>query len=69
MESAIDRYFFQLRQEWAQEDRLVIRISQIEHHLMEIEGILDIGQTLLNEKAENVILQSDEIPVRGEVNG
>ena len=69
VESAIDRYFFQLRQEWAQEDRLVIRISQIEHHLMEIEGILDIGQTLLNEKAENVILQSDEIPVRGEVNG
>ncbi len=69
IESAIDSYFLQLRQEWAEEDRLVIRMSQMEHRLMEIEGILDIGQTLLNEKAENVILESDEIPVRGEVNG
>lgn len=69
IESAIDSYLLQLRREWAEEDRLVIRMSQMEHRLMEIEGILDIGQTLLNEKAENVILESDEIPVRGEVNG
>lgn len=69
IESAIDSYLLELRREWEEQDALVVRISQIEHHLMEIEGIVDIGETLINNKTENITLETGEIPVRGEIIG
>ena len=69
MESAIDSYFSELRRGWANEDMLVVRISLIERYLMETEGILDIEGLLLNNEAENIVLETNEIPIRGELIG
>lgn len=69
IESAIDGYFLELRREWEVEDVLVVRVNQIERRLMEIEGIIDIGETLLNGVAENITLETGGIPIRGEIVG
>lgn len=69
IESAIDSYLLELRREWEGQDTLVVRISQIEHHLMEIEGIIDIGETFLNNADKNITLDTNEIPIRGEIIG
>lgn len=63
----IDSYFLELCEGWASNDNITVRISQIESRLLELDGIIDIRDTELNGNAENVILGSDSIPVRGEV--
>lgn len=63
---AINGYFLELAQSWADQDEaLVVRISQIESRLLGITGILDIGNTTINEKAANHTLALDHIPVLG----
>ena len=68
VEKTIDEYFKELASEWDSSDNLIIRISQIEIRLLNIEGILDIANTTLNGLAENLIIEADYIPIRGEIN-
>ena len=67
VEDAVDAYFHELNQAWADSERLVIRISRLESRILEIEGILDITETKLNGSPQNVILGEDEIAIRGNV--
>ena len=69
MQSAIDGYFTELAGDWSTEDNLVVRKSQIESRLLLIDGILDITDVKLNGASENVALDEDTIPVRGDVSG
>lgn len=69
MQSAIDGYFTELSGDWSNEDNLVVRKSQIESRLLLIDGILDITDVKLNGASENVTLDEDAIPVRGDVSG
>jgi len=68
IEEAIDEYFLELIKEWEDVD-IIIRISQIETRILGIEGVIDVGNTEINGIAENLVLESDEIPVRGEISG
>ncbi|MBP2635563.1 MAG: phage tail protein [Firmicutes bacterium] len=75
VEAIIDTYFDELNKNWqstqvAEIDNysntgLVVRISQIESRLLNIEGIVDIQHTTLNSVEENLILGVDELAVRG----
>ncbi|MEK4146425.1 baseplate J/gp47 family protein [Robertmurraya sp. FSL W8-0741] len=65
----IDSYFASLNETWAEQDALVVRISQIETRLLNIPGIIDIADTTLNGEQENIVLHPDAIPIRGVVNG
>jgi len=67
-EAAIDQYFTDLSEGWADTDALVVRISQLETRLLGVNGILDIQGTTLNGSAQNIILDADSIPKRGSVN-
>lgn len=67
IEEAIEDYFSRLRQSWAFNDSTVVRISQIEYRLLELDGIFDLKDTTLNGLQENVIIGMDSVPVRGEV--
>jgi uncharacterized phage protein gp47/JayE len=69
MQLAIDGYFTELSADWSNEDNLVVRKSQIESRLLLINGILDITDVKLNGESENVTLDEDAIPVRGDVSG
>lgn len=68
-EETIDGYFKELTQSWANEDQLVVRISQIETKLLNLPGVIDIGDTKLNKQPQNLILDENQIPKRGEVIG
>ena len=69
--NAIDEYFKELGQLWedTESEGLIVRISQLESKILGCEGVLDISGTALNGSAANLSLGTDEIPVRGAVNG
>lgn len=64
---ALKPYFFNLRKLWADEDFLIIRISQIETRILAIEGVIDVINTRLNGSPENLQLGIYEVPVFGGV--
>lgn len=69
VQDAIDEYFRELGKGWEESDKnaLVVRISQIETRLLDLEGILDVSDTLLNGSASNLSIDKDSIPIRGTV--
>ncbi len=69
IENTIDAYLQELRQTWDSSDNLVVRVSKIESLLLVLDGIIDITDTKINNAAENLIIDSDCIPVRGDVVG
>ena len=69
VEAAVDRYFLQLAKDWENVDTQYVRIARIEAEILTIEGILDIADTALNGEEENILLDYEEIPLRGTING
>lgn len=69
VKNTIDNYFSELSRDWSTEERLVVRKSQIESRLLAIDGIIDITEVKLNGAIDNVMLEEDAIPVRGDVSG
>lgn len=68
VEEAIAAYLLSLRQSWAGDSTaLVVRVSQIEAHILSVPGVTDISGTQLNGTASNVVLDSEQIPVMGTV--
>ena len=63
---ALEEYFLEMRKNW-ESGELVVRISQVENRLLNLEGVLDIADTTLNGASDNLILQKDELPVLGGV--
>ena len=60
--SVVEEYFKQLRSKWNEED-IVVRISQIEARLLDIEGIIDVQGTKLNGSSNNLYLTDEQVPV------
>lgn len=79
IEKIIDDYFLELNSKWedtqkvtidAYENKgIVVRISQIESRILDIEGVDDIEHTKLNELEENLILDVNALAIRGELSG
>lgn len=68
LESVLEEYFLELKKEW-KEKEIFVRLSQIEHRLLNVGGIIDIADTKLNGTAANIALGYAEVPVRGKING
>ena len=58
----IEDYFSELRSNWSEND-LVVRISQIESRLLDIDGIIDIEDTKLNGSTRNLYLSGEGVPI------
>ncbi len=67
LEKLLENYLATLRQQWATEAQLVVRIAQIEAQIMGILGVVDITNTRLNGVAENLVLTPEQLPVKGVV--
>ena len=65
IDEAIQAYLLELRRTWADNPYLVVRVSQIETRLLSISGIVDIGNTRINNKADNLTLGKYEVPIYG----
>ena len=65
--NCIGNYFTELASTWASSDAIALRISQIETRLLNIDGVIDVENTLINGQAGNLILDSNNIPIKGAV--
>lgn len=63
----IDKYLGELRKTWDKEENLIVRISQIESRILALDGVLDIGETQINGKEENLVIDRYGLPVLGDV--
>lgn len=67
IETVIRDYLLSLRQTWVEEDRPIVRVSQIDARILTVAGVTDVTGTTLNGVAANLELQSEEIPLLGTV--
>lgn len=67
IEEAVNAYFLELRQAWANTTYTVVRISQIENRILGVQGVVDISGTKINGVANNITLGKYEIPILGGV--
>lgn len=70
VEEVIKNYLLELRKTWALKNEttsnnLVVRISRIEAKILDINGILDIQNTMINGSSNNLQLTEYEIPTFG----
>lgn len=65
VQELITNYLQELNKTWEDNSSIIIRISQIESRLLEIEQILDITSTKINGLEENLTLGPDNIAVIG----
>lgn len=66
--TVIEDYFKSMNEIWAEQNHLMVRISQIETRLLGIVGIADISGTKLNGVEENCLIAKDSIVKLGEIN-
>lgn len=69
VESAVKMYFAELAKVWADSATTVVRISQIETHLLALDCVVDVEDTTVNGSAKNIELAADEIPRLGSIRG
>ena len=65
IDEVIQAYLLELRKTWADNPYLVVRVSQIETRLLAIPGIVDIENTRINNKTDNLTLGKYEVPIYG----
>jgi len=69
LEKAVSDYLLELREEWADSSYLIVRISQIDNRLLNVPGVMDVQDTVINGVGSNLSLGKYEIPVLGGVSG
>lgn len=67
IEEAVENYFLGLRKMWNNAESIIVRKAGIENEIYNIDGIIDVTNVLLNYASENIILQENIIPVKGEI--
>lgn len=67
IEKALNEYLLALRKTWAEDNQIVVRISQLENRMLNVMGVIDIADTKINGSTNNLILGPNEIPILGGV--
>lgn len=67
IQNVISEYLLDLRKNWANQTSTVVRISQIETKILQIEGIIDIQNTKINGSTSNLTLTEYQVPIFGGV--
>lgn len=67
IQNVISEYLLDLRKNWVNQTSTVVRISQIETKILQIEGIIDIQNTKINGSTSNLILTEYQVPIFGGV--
>ena len=52
---------------WENENNIIVRISQVESRILNIEDVLDISNTTLNNGTSNIELTANQIPILGDL--
>ncbi len=65
VQEKVDEYFLELAKTWENEEYITVRILKVNAAIASVEGIVDVQDTELNGKEENLLLDPNAIPVRG----
>ena len=63
----IEVYMLSLRRAWAGADNTIVFISNVSAQILQVEGVINVFDILINGKAEDLSLNSEEIPELGQV--
>lgn len=66
VEETLEAYFLEVRQNW-ENGNVVVRISQIENRILNLEAVLDVADTQLNGVSGNLPVEQEYIPILGGV--
>lgn len=69
IEEAVDSYFESLNEKWQDSDKITVILARLESYILNVEGVVDIQNTKLNGKAENITVDKDSLVSRGTING
>ena len=64
---AVDNYLLELRKKWEDSDAIAVRILQIESAIVQIDGIIDVTGTTINDSEQNLQITNGTVPVRGDI--
>lgn len=67
VKNVVQGYLDTLKESWEDLDNIVVRTSYIETRILDVPGVLDIQDTLINDKSENLVLKTDSIPKLQEI--
>ena len=67
IEDAIEQYMLSLRKNWINTNSIIVRKAAVENAIYNIDGITDVTNILLNDGSENITLEENVIPIKGEV--
>lgn len=63
----LEHYLMELRRDWSNQPYTIVRTAQIDTRILAISGVIDIANTRINGKNQNLELSVYEIPVFGGV--
>jgi len=63
--AAVEAYLLMLRSGWDDGGSLTVRVSQVDTRLLDVDGVLDVSGTTLNEQARNLLLGEIQVPILG----
>lgn len=66
VEETLEAYFLEVRQSW-ENGNVVVRISQIENRILNLEAVLDVADTQLNGVSGNLPVEQEYLPILGGV--
>lgn len=67
IQTKIEGYFIELAKGWENEEFITVRILKVNAAIANVEGIVDVQNTTLNNVEENLLLSQNEIPIKGEI--
>ena len=70
IQNAINEYLEERRKEWCKQSDttyLVIRVAFILTAILSLQNIIDVSNVKVNDETERLLLNSDEVPILGEI--
>lgn len=67
IEEKVQEYLAETRKSWGTDGKLIVRISQLESRILDIQGVQDIAGTKINGVIENLTLSELQVPLFGSV--
>lgn len=67
VKKTITDYFLSLAKTWASNDKITVRVSNINSQILDVDGVIDVWETTINEDSGHLDLEFDEIPTLKEI--
>ncbi len=64
----LDAYFLDLAKEWEDLPNVIVRLAALQALMIAVEPIIDVEDLTLNGLAKNLVIASNAVPKRGDVN-